>query len=177
MEEKQTFSATDLGTFVHTALQLLPVDTLPLDIPGRLEDLERRGLIPEGAAAAVDARWLERFFTSPIAARIRRSPRVQRELPFNLAVPVRDVFPDEMGGDDILVQGIIDCCFIEDGRWVLVDYKTNRVDEAHTAASIAEHYLPQLRTYRDALEQITGIGVKEAWLYLLSVGKEIRVKL
>ncbi len=176
MEEARAFSAADLGTFTHTALQLMPMDTLPLDIPMRLQEFERRGLIPEGAAAAIDALWLERFFTSKLAARIRRSKRVERELPFNLAVPVHQVFPGETGGDDILIQGIIDCCFIEDGRWVLVDYKTNRVDEAHTEKSIAEHYRPQLQTYRSALEQITGIEVREAWLYLLAVGREVRVR-
>lgn len=175
MEEKKRFSATDLGTFVHTALQLLPADIEIDDIPVQVSALEQRGLLPEGAVSAINIGWIERFFRSGIAGRMRASGRVQRELPFNLAVPVSEVYPNETSGEEILVQGIIDCCFIEDGRWVLLDYKTNRVDAKQTAEKIAEYYRPQLKMYSNALEAITGIEVKEAWLYLLSVGAEAKV--
>jgi ATP-dependent helicase/nuclease subunit A len=106
-----------------------------------------------------------------------RAGRVQREVPFNLPMLVKSIYPGESGGDEVLVQGIIDCCFIEDGQWVLLDYKTNRVDDAHTAEQIAEYYKPQLRMYRAALEAITNISVKEACLYLLSAGLEVKVNI
>jgi ATP-dependent helicase/nuclease subunit A len=177
LEERKAFSATDLGTFAHTALQLLDINTDPCTIPDAVADLERRGLLPEGAAVAIDAGWLTRFHRSGIARRIRQSTQVQRELPFNLAVKAHIVFPGETGDEEILVQGIIDCCFVENGKWVLVDYKTNRVDEKNTVEKIAAYYKPQLQTYRTALEEITGIEVREAWLYLLSVGAEVKVAL
>jgi ATP-dependent helicase/nuclease subunit A len=177
MEEKKSFAATDLGTFVHTALQLLPTDIVQQEIPAAVVGLEQRGLLPEGAASAINMDWIERFFRSDIASRMRCSGSVQRELPFNLAIPVHIVYAGETSGEEILVQGIIDCCFMEDGQWVLLDYKTNRVDSKNTAEKIAEYYKPQLQTYRTALEEITGIGVKEAYLFLLSIGAEVQVKL
>jgi ATP-dependent helicase/nuclease subunit A len=177
MEEKKSFSATDLGTFVHTALQLLPADVAIDEIPEQVIRLEQRGLLPEGAVKAINMDWIVRFFRSDIATRMRNSVQVQRELPFNLAIPAHVVYAGETSGEEILVQGIIDCCFIEDDKWILLYYKTNRVDSKNTAVKIAEYYKPQLQTYRSALEEITGIEVKEAYLYLLSVGEEARVKL
>jgi ATP-dependent helicase/nuclease subunit A len=177
MEDAKTFTAADLGTFAHAALQLLPADVPPEDIEQEIKKLEERGLLPQGAAAAIDAGWIARFHRSGIAARMRRSGAVHRELPFNLSAPVSAIFPGETGGDEVLVQGIIDCCFIEDGKWVLLDYKTNRVDAAHTAAQIAEYYRPQILTYKAALEAITGIEVREAYLYLLAVGEEVKIRI
>lgn len=177
LEEHRAFSATDLGTFVHTALQLLDINIDIAEIPASVLALEQRGLLPEGAAAAINMGWIERYYRSDLVMRMCRSADVQRELPFNLAVPAHVVFPGETGDEEILVQGIIDCCFLEDGMWVLLDYKTNRVDGRNTAESIAAHYKPQLQTYRTALEEITGIGVKEAYLYLLSVGEEVKIVL
>ena len=177
LEHTKSFSATDLGTFAHTALQLLPPDASEQDVPALVRDLERRGLLPEGAADAIDISWIARFYRSAIARRMRRSERVLRELPFNLAVPAHVVYAGETSDEEILVQGIIDCCFIEEGKWVLLDYKTNRVDAVHTVEKIAAHYRPQLQTYRAALEEITGIGVREAYLFLLSVGAEAAVML
>ncbi len=177
LEQRKAFSATDLGTFVHTALQLLDINLENAAIPQAVAALERRGLLPEGAAEAINMDWIIRFYQSDIARRMRHSSDVRQELPFNLAVPAHVVFPGETGEEEILVQGIIDCCFVEDGKWVLLDYKTNRVDSRNTTQAIATHYRPQILTYRTALEEITGIEVAEAYLYLLSVGEEVRVLL
>ena len=73
------------------------------------------------------------------------------------------------------MQGIIDCCFLEGDRWVLVDYKTNRVDGAHTVEYHAQYYRRQLEVYRQALTEITGAEVSSAWLFLLSVGQAVQV--
>ena len=176
LEEKNKYSATDRGTFAHTALQLIPFDTPPQSVPGFVADLEQRGLLPDQAAQVIELDWITGFLHSDIAGRIRRSVQVLRELPFNLTLPASDVFPDtQTSQESILVQGIIDCCFLEDGHWVLLDYKTNRVDAKHTAQAIAQYYRPQLDIYTQALERITGIPVGERYLYLLSVGQEISV--
>ena len=183
LEEKTSYSATDRGTFAHTVLQLIPFDTKPEAVPGVVAALEERGLLPEQASQVIDLRWITGFLRSGIAARILRSPQVLRELPFNLSLPASEVFTRERDGalvaetsrESILVQGIIDCCFREGDHWVLLDYKTNRVDETHTAGDIATFYRPQLDVYAKALEQITGASVGEAYLYLLSVQQEVRV--
>ena len=83
--------------------------------------------------------------------------------------------PEEAGSyarEEIMVQGCVDCCFIEDGRWVLLDYKTDRSADAE---AITRRYRNQLRLYALALERITGIEVGEIWLCLLRSGEALQV--
>ena len=68
----------------------------------------------------------------------------------------------------MIVQGIIDCAFREGDGWILLDYKTDRIEDE---AVFLEEYRPQLEWYRVALEKLTGIPVRESWLYALSVDK------
>ncbi|MDD3243308.1 MAG: helicase-exonuclease AddAB subunit AddA [Eubacteriales bacterium] len=170
MVKEHRFSAMDRGTFVHTMLQMLPADG-SADTQCFAKELEKRGLLPEGAAEAMDHEWIRRFYRTELAQRIAGSPVVKREEPFNLLIPAREVYEDAESQEPILVQGIIDCCFLEEGKWVLVDYKTNRVDAQRTAEYYLRYYEPQLRIYARALQQITGIEVKQSCLYLISVGE------
>ena len=71
------------------------------------------------------------------------------------------------------MQGVIDLCFIENGAWVLVDYKTDAV--RGTAAGAAQKYALQLALYEKALQRITHIPVAEKVIYLLSVGESVRI--
>ena len=73
----------------------------------------------------------------------------------------------------ILLQGIIDLFFEEDGEIVLLDYKSDYLEEAEM---FINRYESQLSYYRKALEQITGKKVKEAIIYSLHLGEEIRIK-
>lgn len=169
MVKEQRFTAMDRGTFVHMMLQMLPADG-GADARAFALELEERGLLPEGASEAMQYEWIEGFFRTDIAKRIAASPLVRREEPFNLALPARELYAEQTSDEPVMVQGIIDCCFMEDGRWVLVDYKTNRVDAQHTPAYYLDYYAPQLRIYRRALTEITGTAVKECCLYLVATG-------
>ena len=56
------------------------------------------------------------------------------------------------------MQGALDCAFWEDGAWVIVDYKTDRV---HDADALWRRYRAQLSLYREALSQCTGLRSKK----------------
>lgn len=71
----------------------------------------------------------------------------------------------------MILQGVLDACFLEDGAWVLVDYKTDRGEPEE----LLLRYRDQLRWYMRALREITGMPVKEAWLYLLRGHAAVRV--
>jgi ATP-dependent helicase/nuclease subunit A len=92
---------------------------------------------------------------------------VRREFKFSLLYPAERFYPD--GGDDkIMLQGVVDCFFEEDGELIVVDFKTDRVT-AETLGEKANHYAPQLAAYADALERITGKHVKERVVYFFAV--------
>ena len=102
--------------------------------------------------------------------RLLASPLVRREWPFNLRMNAQEA----LGVDSqarVVVQGVVDCCFMEDGAWVLLDYKTDRLEDE----DLLRRYRAQVELYRKALERITGIPVKETLLCLLSAGRELRV--
>ena len=67
-----------------------------------------------------------------------------------------------------LVQGVIDCAFLEGGDWILLDYKTDRIEDPE---AFCDEYRPQLAWYAAALETLTGRKVREKCLYALSTGQ------
>ena len=71
-----------------------------------------------------------------------------------------------------MVQGVIDCCFLEDDAWVLLDYKTDRVTEENEDA-LRERYSPQLEFYKRALNELSDYRVKESYLVFLDTNKTV----
>lgn len=80
--------------------------------------------------------------------------------------------PEEADEEElIIVQGVIDAAFLEEGQWILVDYKTDR----YFSAEILAMYQTQLAIYGQALGRITGRPVKERILYQVRSGKEYKM--
>ena len=73
----------------------------------------------------------------------------------------------------VLIQGIIDAYFEEDGEIIVLDYKTDRVQNE---AELKDRYQEQLRLYTKALEQITRKKVKEQIIYSFTLRKEIHLE-
>ena len=150
-------SAADRGTAAHKALGALDLsllrgaEALPAAVNAQLAALAQRGVLTAEELAAIDPGDILAFLRSDMGARMLASPRVQREWGFCL----RD--------GDLLVQGVIDLCFLENGAWVLVDYKTDRCP----AEELPAMYGDQLRWYARALREITGLPVRFGGLYSL----------
>ena len=97
-----------------------------------------------------------------------------REQPFVMGIPAKEVHESWPDKEMVLVQGIIDAFFEEEGQLVIVDYKTDRVSDG-TGQCLVEKYAKQLLYYRRALQQITGKKVKELVIYSITLGKEIMI--
>ena len=118
------------------------------------------GVITQTEYDAVPPRMLVNIFASPLGVRMLRSSHVEREWAFTFRTAAQD-------GTVQLVQGVIDCCFEEDRKWVLVDYKT---DSPSDVSGAIERHRPQLEIYAKALETITKMPVQERVLYLVRAG-------
>ena len=103
-----------------------------------------------------------------------RGDGVHREFKFSLLAPARRYYPGCPEGEEVLLQGVVDCWLEEPEGIVLLDFKTDRVTEA-TVAARAEEYRPQLEAYRYALERITGKKVvrRVLWFFRLDRGGEL----
>ncbi len=65
-----------------------------------------------------------------------------------------------------MLRGIVDAYFEEDNQIVLVDYKTDFVNEENIN-QIIEKYKKQLDLYADIIETLTGKSVKRnVYIYL-----------
>jgi len=158
------------GTLTHSALQYLSYRMDEQAIEKLLQDLQQRGILAEEDRRLIRRDWLMRFSHSELMRRIFVSPRVLREQMFNLKLPASQIYPEKKNcPDTVIVQGVLDLAFLEEGRWILVDYKTNRIPEGGPQV-LLEHYRPQLTLYRKALEAITGIPVSQAGLALVATG-------
>ena len=89
--------------------------------------------------------------------------------------PVRAAaLPPQARQEPVVVQGIADCLFEENGRLVIVDYKTDRVQEAQ---ELCDRYRQQLLWYAYALRQIRGAEAAECLLYSFALGETVSVPL
>ena len=167
-------SAAQKGTATHTFMQFADYDRAKADVDGEIGRLYENGHISRAEAAAINRAAVRRFFESPLFARMRNSPLVMREKQFTIEVPVTQLYADMEAFSDekVLIQGIADCAFLEDGQLVVVDYKTDRLE---SDAQFIEKYAGQVRVYKDALSRCTGYTVKETLLYSFYLSREIEV--
>ena len=96
-----------------------------------------------------------------------------RERPFVMTIPANTVREDYPENATVLLQGVIDAYFTEDGEVVLVDYKTDRVDPANGEAELIRRYEKQLTLYAEAIERGTGLSVRERIIYSFALNKSI----
>lgn len=172
---KTALTGTERGTALHLVMQDLDFFCEPNEqsVREQIEKLRAQRKLTDEQANAVDVHAIVRFLRSDLAARIRKSEQVEREYRFSLLRPVRD-FSSLDADDSVLLQGVVDCFFEEDGELVVVDFKTDHVSRAQLDER-AEHYRPQLEAYSMALTRVMGKKVKEKVLYFFSAGEEVRL--
>ena len=96
-----------------------------------------------------------------------RAARLERELPFSYPADAQALYGVE-ADERVLLQGVVDACFLEDGGWTIVDYKTDRVRAGEPPEQAAKRHETQMRLYALAVEAITGQPVRERLVVLLS---------
>lgn len=124
----------------------------------QMEDMRRDGRLSEAYYEAVSVPKLTAFLTSRAAGRMgeaARAGKLYKEQPFVLGLPADRLHPGFPPEETVLIQGIIDVFFEEEDGLVLLDYKTDAVDEPE---ELVKRYHVQLAYYSEALEQIFGGG-------------------
>ena len=164
------------GTATHLVLQYMDfTETGSVEaVRGEIERLRRENYLTDREAEAVDAEAIRKLFASPLGRRMLAAPRREREFRFSLLVDAAEVFGCAPG-EQVLLQGVVDCCLEEDGALVIVDYKTDAVRTKEEIAARAKDYAGQLRAYAAALTRIFEKPVKECVLYFLAPGEAVTV--
>lgn len=177
MQEKQ-LSAIEIGTVVHTVMQHVPQKGFEdgEEVEAFLHKLVEKQLITEEEMKVVEVEKVLQFFSTPIGKRFSNAKRLYREVPFTMSMT-------DGQGDSQIIQGIVDCLMEdEEGKWVLVDYKTDQIlpifeEEEKLIEEMTKRYGVQIRIYTEAVEKILQIKVDEKLLYLFNEGKSIQLDL
>ena len=165
-------TAAEKGTAMHRFMEVCDFKTAKNDIDSECERLVGNKLLTPEQAQSLDRKTLARFFDGDLYKRIEKSDRVLREQKFTVFLPldvVSDREEDLYKQERVLIQGVIDCAFFEDGKLVVLDYKTDRVDNMD---ELCERYRKQLEVYKTAAEQTFSTEVKELAIYSFCLGEE-----
>src|SRR4051794_32204615 len=173
MQEKE-LSPAEIGTAMHMVMQHVdftkPVNQDSIII--LLEEMVRKELLTVEQKSVIDLNLISGFFQSDLGKRMSSAQKLQREIPFSLALQAREAYSDWNGSDEtILVQGIIDCLFEDEKGLVLVDYKTDGITDrfkggyGEAKPILEKRYKVQIDLYTKAVEQIYKRPVVERFLF------------
>lgn len=162
------------GIATHSFMQFADYEKASENVRAEIERLCQKGIITDIQAEGINVSAVETFFESSLAKRILSSEKVMREKKFTIEVPINEIYEgtEEFSDERVMIQGIADCAFLEDGELVVVDYKTDRLKDEK---DFREKYSSQVILYRKALELCTGLKVKQTLLYSFNLAREIEI--
>lgn len=158
------------GTAVHRVFEIWDYsrDATEESVREFLDYIHDEKLIEDDLFDMVRFDEVYTFVNSDIAKRMKLASgngTLHREQPFVICDN-----PDD--SDSMLVQGIIDAYFIEDGKIVLVDYKTDR---GKSEKQLINDHRTQLEYYGKALSRLLQLEMKESVIYSTYLGKTISI--
>lgn len=161
--EEDVLTGAQWGTLMHEAMQWLPLaQYTQASLTKELDALVMKGTFTEEERNLLSDTSLYKFFSSDLGKRLINAKRIERELPFSMLFEGKRVYDTLEDGENLFLQGIIDTAFEEDGEWILVDYKTDRVKSGE---DLIKRYKIQMDLYKEALQRLTGMPVKACYIY------------
>lgn len=163
------------GTAFHEFLHYADIFSESFDIIAELKRLVSNGFLSSEQAEAIDKNAVQKFMDGELFKRMKLAEKFMREYRFAVTIPASLAeisVSDKTADTPIFMQGAIDCVFIENGKAIIVDYKTDKVDSVE---SLADSYSKQLLLYKNALEQSEEIEVAECLIYSLELGEQISI--
>lgn len=171
---KDRLTPAQRGTATHRFMQYADYEKAGADVAGELKRLVDQGMLTPAEADVVDKKAIAKFFESRLAKRMLESEKIYKEYAFTAAIPLEEMEPDiKADGEVIIIEGVADCAFIENGELVIIDFKTDRVENG---AELAEKYREQLAVYRRCLGEVIGLPVKETLIYSFKLHETVEIQ-
>lgn len=167
--QQKALTAAEVGTAFHAAMQHVPQQGFATTaaIESFIASLVTREVLTAEEASVLEPQHFIDFFQSNIGKQFSAARRLFRELPFTMLVQDEAV-------DGQIIQGIIDCVIEQDdGTFILLDYKTDRIAKKDLQAELTRRYHVQLSTYAMALERILQAPVAQKVIYAVRSGETI----
>lgn len=159
------------GNAYHNVMQFIRYEACvdEAETNAELRRLVAEGYVSQQEACMVDAEKLTRFFETEIGKKLIHGKNVLREFKFSILDDAQQYDP-AVTGEQILLQGVVDCALVEDDGITVIDFKTDRVSE-NTVYVAAQKYRQQVQAYAGALTRIYQLPIKAAMLYFFETEK------
>ena len=159
--------AAQRGTAMHAFMQFCDFKSAAADLDGEISRLANHSYLTAEQAQALDKKALAALFGGDLGRRLLSADKVYRELNLSSFLPLSK-FINRASDEKVLVRGIADCILEENGKLVLIDYKTDKVK---SEAELLERYKNQIDFYRTVAAKSLEKEVIEAGLYSFYLGK------
>ena len=177
-DEEIKITNAEKGTLIHLCMQKLDLTKSTYtfnDVKEMVAQLEAKKIITPKEAEAININKVYQFTKSKIWNEMIQAKEVQREKPFYINIPAKEIYNNEKIDEKLLVQGIIDLYYItQNDELILVDFKTDYVEDRNEQYLI-EKYKIQLELYKRALESATNRKVNKMYIYSTYLEKEIDI--
>ena len=178
-EPKGTLTGAERGSAYHRVMELLDgdafADTSAEGLGDWIAKAAQKGLIPDEYRKVVKPEDIRTYLLTDLGTRMGAAfgrGELMREKPFMMGISAKELDPGFPEDEMVLVQGIVDAWFIEDGEIVLLDYKTDKVRDGK---ALVDRYAVQLELYKRALEAATRKKVKEVYIYSFTLESVIKL--
>lgn len=160
----------EIGTATHLAMQFIRYETCtcPEAVEAELSRLRQEAFLTQRQYDAVNRQWIMDFFRSSFGKALQNHSNILREFKFSI-LEKGDLLVPDLAEEQVLLQGVVDCCLLEDDGLTILDFKTDRVLAGHESEAAAR-YADQVQTYGKALSRIWSSPVKKLMLYFFQTG-------
>ena len=158
---------------MHTLMQYVDFSacSTPEGVEDQIRELVERRLLSQEEGDRIDRQSVVKLFRSELGQRLRAGENLLREFKFSILVDAQE-FGEKLEGEQILLQGVVDCALMEEDGITVVDFKTDRVKPDNLDQTV-ERYRSQVGAYAKALERIYGLPVKESILWFFHLGTQV----
>ncbi|MEM5016551.1 helicase-exonuclease AddAB subunit AddA [Metabacillus indicus] len=175
--QKKTLTAAEKGTAMHAVMQQLNVrePVTEENTAWKVNELVEKEILTRAQADSINIAAIVHFFETDIGMRLQKADRIEREVPFSYALPAEELY-EAASGEQVLIQGVIDCLFEDEEGVVLLDYKTDAIHGKFPGGFeqakpvLASRYSVQLDLYGKAIEKITKKPLSSKVLYFFDGG-------
>ena len=163
------------GSAIHAALQYMDYRSgaSVQEISREIQRLAEEKFLTQEQADLINCETLARFFATPIGQKLRTGTPYLREFKFSILEDA-GAFGPELEGEQILLQGVVDCALLEPEGITVLDFKTDGVTEESLAHAV-EKYRPQVQTYGRALSRIYEMPVIHQYLYFFHLNRFVEM--
>ena len=177
---KPSFISRDMqgktyGSAIHAVMQYIRYGacTDADAVDREIFRLREEGFITEETAAIADRNRIAAFFHTELGEKLRGGTPCVREFKFSI-LDNGGNYGEGLDGEQVLLQGVVDCAMIEDDGLTIIDFKTDFVTE-ETLGDLLERYRMQVQTYADAMARIYRKPVKASYLYFFRLNRFVEV--